>query len=303
MTRDVDERPVAAEPVEDVRPTTDVREVRRLPGKWEQQSRRHTVTEQVVHYSLSIGTPVVLLLLWQLAGSRGWINVRLFPTPSSIWSTGVELARDGQLSHALKVSMLRLLPGLAYGALSGLVLGFLMGMSRHVRWALEPLLTALYTVPKVALLPLFLLLLGVGDAPKVAVFAVSVFFFMWIAVLGATAMVPADYLDVIDTLGGSRWDRFRQVILPYTLPQIFVALRISAGVSVLVLVGVEFVQASDGIGYLIWNSWSLFLAPRMYVGIFVVALLGIVLTELVKVVARVLMPWNKEERPSTDYRL
>jgi NitT/TauT family transport system permease protein/sulfonate transport system permease protein len=124
----------------------------------------------------------------------------------------------------------------------------------------------------------------------------TVFFFLWSSVMEALASVSEGYREAAVSFRAGPWRRFCHVIFPAVLPQLFVAMRVSAGVSVLVLVGAEFVQGGNGLGYLIWNSWSLFLADRMYVGIVVVALMGVVFSMIIQAVGRLLTPWEAKGR-------
>jgi ABC-type nitrate/sulfonate/bicarbonate transport system permease component len=271
------------------------RVVRFQPTPAELDPVGHHRRRRVGEVAIGIAVPAVLIALWQLAASNHWIDTRFFPSPSTIVDTADELIRSGELQDHLVISMERVAKGFVLGVATGMAVGMVMGMSRWVRAALEPLLDALYTVPKLALLPMLLMIFGAGETPKVLLIAITVFFFMWIASMAAVMSVPAGYREAVRSLGAGRWDEFRHVLFPASLPQIFVAMRVSAGVSVLVLVGVEFVQGNDGIGYLIWHSWSLFVARRMYVGIVVVALLGIVFAWLVQLVARRVVPWATED--------
>jgi NitT/TauT family transport system permease protein/sulfonate transport system permease protein len=255
-------------------------------------------TRRLAELGLAVGVPALLLALWQLAASQDWIDTRFFPAPSTIVSTAKELIDSGELQHDVFVSVRRVLFGFALGVLSGTVAGTAMGMSRWLRAAFEPLLDALYTVPKLAMLPLLLMIFGVGDTPKILLIAITVFFFMWIASMAAVMAVPGGYREAIRSLGAGRWSEFRHVLFPAALPQIFVAMRVSAGVSVLVLVGAEFVQGNDGIGHLIWFSWSLFIARRMYVGIVVVAVLGLLFAMLIQAIPRRIVPWASEDELS-----
>ncbi len=266
------------------------------PGLAETHPVRFLKRRRRVERTLAVGVPIVLIALWELAARRAWIDVRFFPAPSTVWTTAVELVRSGDLQDDLLISMRRVLIGFTCGVLTGCVAGYVMATFRLVRAGLDPLLSALYTVPKLALLPLLLLIFGAGEAPKLILISLTVFFFMWIGTMAAAMSVGEAYHEVMQSFRAGRWQTFRHVVLPASLPQVFVSMRISAGVSILVLVGAEFVQGNDGLGYLIWNSWSLFIARRMYVGVVVVAVLGYLFGVLVRAIGRRLLPWAPEVR-------
>ncbi|MDI2098691.1 ABC transporter permease [Ruicaihuangia caeni] len=247
-------------------------------------SRQNTV--------LAIATPVFFLVLWELAALLGLIDTRFFPAPSSIARTGVNLVQDGVLLESLAVTLRTLMVGLIVGNVIGTVVGVSMGLIRPLRASLDPLLSGLYTVPKLAILPLLLLMLGLGEMPRVIVVAIGSFFIAWISMIEATMGIAHGYLETAESLELTRSQRLRLVIFPAVLPEYFVGLRIAVGNAVLLIVGVEFVMGGSGIGSMIWNSWQIFATERMYAGIVCVGLLGYVLTKLVKMIARVAVPWS-----------
>jgi NitT/TauT family transport system permease protein/sulfonate transport system permease protein len=248
--------------------------------------------KRLVDGVLAWGIPILLLALWEGTADAGIINVQFFPAPSAIFSEGVSLVRNGQLQSNLGISLERVAIGLALGVSTGAIAGLAMGMSRLLRTALDPLLSALYTVPKLALLPVLLLIFGLGELPIDLSIGVTVFFFMWISTMEGILSVDESYLEVARTFAATRWQLFRHVYFPATLPTMMVALQLSAGVSVLVMVGVEFLMGGKGIGNMIWTSWTLFLAKEMYVGIIVVAILGLVMIRLVRLLTRFVVPWE-----------
>lgn len=241
---------------------------------------------------LAIGTPVVLLIIWELAATFAVIDTRFFPAPSAIATTGVELIQNGMLISSLTTTIRTLLLGLIAGNVIGTVMGISMGLIRPLRAALDPLLSGLYTIPKLAILPLLLLMLGLGEQPRIIVVAIGSFFIAWITMLEATLGVAHGYLETAESLELSRWQRLRLVIFPAVLPDYFVGLRIAVGNAVLLIVGVEFVTSGDGIGSMIWKSWQIFATERMYAGIVCVALLGYILTKAVKIGAKLAVPWS-----------
>lgn len=290
MTSDVrTERPVA----DSARPEP----IERRPGKADRNPRGYVRRRRLLEISLAIAVPVVLIGLWEWGGFRDWYDTRFFPRPSTIWSEGVDLIRDGTLQEEVWITTKRVLLGFGLGAVVGFLAGVILGMSRLTRAALEPTLNALYTVPKLALLPAFLLLFGTrNDNAKIVLIAVTVFFFMWISTMSAISTVPEGYREALRSFGARRMQMFRHVLMPAALPQVFVALRLSAGVSVLTVVGIEFVTGGDGIGNLIWKSWQLFVPARTYVGIVTVALMGLVFSTVVQLVGRLLTPWAPNEK-------
>ncbi len=273
--------------------TSWTRSIERSPSRYERDPARYARRKLHVERALGAAVPLVLILVWQGAASFGMIDTRFLPSPISVAQDAVDLVRSGKLQEAVSVSLWRIFLGFVFGTVSGMLVGIAMGLSSYIRAALDPLLSALYTVPKLALLPLFLLVFGLGDLPIILTIVVSVFFFMWIATMAAFAAVDDEYREAAQVFRASRWATFWHVLLPAALPEIFTGLRLSAGMSVLVVIGIEFVNANGGVGALIWNSWQLFLAPQMYVGIAVTALLGVAISALIALAARFAMPWYR----------
>lgn len=276
-------------------PTVLLRKAGRAELAPDQARRRRRSMEML----LAVGVPVALVVWWQVAAVVGWVDSRLYPAPTEIWRELVRLAGEGRLLDETWVSVRRTLLGFVIGSAAGIVVGMLMGMSRWLRVALEPLLSALYTVPKLALLPIFLSAFGLDDRSVVALIVVTVFFFVWISTMAAVMAVPVGYRETAATFRASRWETFRYVLLPAATPEIFVGLRIAAGVSVLMLVGVEFVVGSSGLGYLIQQGRQLLLLGQSYVGIVMVAALGYLFTLLVRQLGRWLAPWAPEDNAHT----
>lgn len=241
--------------------------------------------------ALSWATPALFLIIWELTSRAGWLDERFFPSPSTIVRAGGDLIETGVLQHDTYMSAMRVILGFALGTFVGVMAGLALGVSRLCRAAFEPFLSALYTVPKLAILPLLLLIFGIGEVPKILLVAMTVFFLIWISTMEAILAIPEAYQEAARSFGARGWTMFRHVTWPALMPQLFVAMRLSIGTAVLVIVGVEFVQSDDGLGYRIWHSWSLFAAKQMYVGICVVAVLGLVFSLIVKLIGRMMTPW------------
>ncbi len=137
---------------------------------------------------------------------------------------------------------------------------------------------------------------GLGEGPQVALVATTVFFFVWISTMSAVVAIPSGHRDAGRVFGASPWQMFRHVLLPASLPAVLVGARISAGVAVLVIVASEQIAATNGLGHLIFDSRALFQNDVMFVGIVCVAVLGVVFSELIRLVGRLLTPWAPRDR-------
>ncbi|WP_201304984.1 ABC transporter permease [Streptomyces sp. GS7] len=246
------------------------------------------------HAALGVSVPAVLLLGWQAAGMAGLLDALLFPPPSRIAVRCVELTASGDLGADTLATLGRLVPGYVIGAVAGALTGFVMGVSRTAGAALGPLFSALYSVPKIAVLPLLLLLFGLNDTPKILSVAITVFFVLQINTASAVRQIDPRLLESARSYGASGLRLLRFVLLPGALPGVLTGLRTASGLGVVVVVAVEFVASESGLGHLIWNAWTLFQPDRMYVGLVAVAMLGTLFSAAVTLVGRRAMPWRPE---------
>ncbi len=170
-------------------------------------------------------------------------------------------------------------------------MGLLLGMFRVPRLLLGPVFAALYPVPKLALLPLLLVIFGLGDASKWAAIAIAAFFLVFYNTLAGVMQIPPIYLDVARNAGASRFQVFRTLALPAALPDVFTGLRLATGTAFVVLAAVEFVGARSGLGSFIWTSWNTLQVDKMYLGIIVLTVLGYLAILLVNWLEGRLVPW------------
>jgi sulfonate transport system permease protein len=279
-------------------PTTagQVMHIARRPKAADRDPGRYGRRRRVLELVLGIGFPLLMLVLWQAASVNGWISRFNYPAPTDIVREFRDT--DNDWWEAIRISVVdRLLPGYVWGVLFGVLFGVLMGMSRLIRATLEPTLNALYTVPKLALISIFLIVLGFDNKPIIAVIAVTVFFFVWIQTQAAVVSISPSYRDAANSFGSGRWQMFRHVVLPASLPQIFVGLRIAGGVAVLTLIGSEFVFTPDskGVGYQINYARTILDPPRAYVGLVVAGVLGVLFTFVIRILGRLASPWARDD--------
>jgi ABC-type nitrate/sulfonate/bicarbonate transport system permease component len=241
---------------------------------------------------IGLVTPLLLLVAWEIAGRFGLIDVRFFPPPSNIvHQIGVLLA-SGELVTNTLASLRRLALGMLLGGAPALLLGLAMGISRPLRAAIDPLISATYPIPKSAILPLVLLIFGLGEMSKVVMVALGAFYPIVINTLVGVVNLDRIYLDVGHNFRAGRWQVFRTIALPGALPSIMAGIKLAVGMGLILIAISEMVAANDGIGFMIWNAWQVLTVDTMYVGLLVIAILGFVFSVVLDQIERWLIPWK-----------
>jgi ABC-type nitrate/sulfonate/bicarbonate transport system permease component len=243
---------------------------------------------------LYLVSPIGLLAIWQLLLMAGIGDRRFVPAPTDIAWRFWELIRSGELEGHTVVTLYRVFAGFFIGIVPAIAAGLLMAMFRPVRIFFDPLIATLFPIPKIALMPLLLLAFGFGDASKVALVVIAVFFPVVVNTYVGAANIEKIYWDVARNFGASQAVIFRRIVFFGALPMIFAGLRIALAVSFIVLVAAEFVATKAGIGYLIWNSWELLQVDVMFVGIVTVGILGLIATVILQEIERLVIPWKSE---------
>ncbi|HWK80555.1 MAG TPA: ABC transporter permease [Thermomicrobiales bacterium] len=258
---------------------------------------RTTIRQRrIAEVALTIAAPVILLLIWEILSRTKTINPLFWPPPSSLWDTAKTLWIKNDLWGDIRVSLGRILAGFVVGSVPGIALGLLMGLFWPVRVFFMPLAAAIYAVPKIAILPLVIIALGIGEASKIAIVALSIFFLVALSTMSGVLELDATYRDVASNLGASRWELFWTVALPGALPAIFTGLRLALGFALIVIVGTEFLAADQGIGHMIWQNYQTLRIRQMFVGLIITGIMGWALTLCLDGIARLVMPWRSTHR-------
>jgi len=242
---------------------------------------------------IEIASPIVLLLVWEMVVRLGWLDARFVPPPSAVVLRFFDLVQSGELWKNVSVTLFRVAAGFTLGVIPGIAIGLLMVMFKPLRYVLDPLVAAIFPIPKIALMPLLLLAFGIGELSKIVLVAIATFFPVLISTYAGAANIESIYLDVANNFGAGAGMMFREVIFFGALPQIFAGLRLALGTSFLVIVAVEFVSADTGIGQLIWTSWQILQVDRMFVGIVLIGVLGVASTAVLQEIEHRLMPWRQ----------
>lgn len=241
---------------------------------------------------LRIISPLAFLLIWEGAVRLGNINQLLIPSPGSVLRTMVDLTVDGSLPWAITVSLHRVLQGFIYGSLLGIGLGLLVGWFRAVEDAIDPLVAAIYPIPKSALFPLFILWFGLGETSKVMTIMIGVLFLVLInTVTGVKALDPV-LLKAARDLGANQRQIFLKVVIPGALPNIFTGLRLGAGMALILVFITEIEATKAGLGFLLWESYQLLLVKQVFSCTIAFGILGIFSSWILQWLERVMCPWR-----------
>lgn len=237
---------------------------------------------------------LVLLAAWQGLSAIGLLSPVFFPPPARIARNLAALLSGSELWSSVAATLGRVGAGLLLGAVPGLALGLAMGVSRRLRLALDPLVAALHPLPKIALLPLFLVLFGIGEASKVALAAVGAFFPMLINAAAGVRQLSPLHFEVARNYEASRMQILRRVILPGSLPAVLPGLRIAFNVAMVLTIATELVSAQRGLGQMIWFSWQTFRVEDLYACLAVIATIGFVFNLALQEITDRTVPWYQD---------
>lgn len=249
-------------------------------------------TRRALELFLTLMAPLILLAVWEALSRSGRVNPLFWPAPSSLWGTFREEIVDGGLLTDVRVSLQRILGGFLLGAVPGIALGLAMGLSWPIRVFFMPIATAIYAIPKIAVLPLVIIVFGIGETSKVVIVALSIFFLVVLNTMAGVLAIDRTYRDVAQSFGANPVELFMTVALPGALPAIFTGLRLALGFSLIVIVGAEFLSPRRGVGHFIWESYQTLAIKQMFVGLIVTGLLGWLLTLAIDLVERIVVPWR-----------
>ena len=241
---------------------------------------------------VSIVSILCLLAIWELICQSGVVSSLFLPAPTAILSALLQMIADGEIGVSLAASLYRILAGFFIGSLVGLAVGLVTGTSALMDKIGTPIVNAIYPIPKIALLPLFILWLGIGELSKVTIIALGVFFPVAMNTYSGVKNVDTLLLKVAASFNASWWMTMKSVVLPNALPMIFAGLRLAAGTSLLLLVAAEMIAAQVGIGALILHYGDLMITDRLMAGVIVLSLLGLVFNLILQFLERKAIPWK-----------
>ncbi len=245
------------------------------------------------HPWMSLFSFIAILLLWELDRRMEWVPPLFLPAPSAILSEGWTMVKTGVIFKHILASLSRILWGFLIACSLGVLVGILIGFFSIPEAVGNPIIAATFPIPKIAILPLLILWLGIGEASKVAVIALGVFFPMVINVYTGVKNVDPLLIKAALSLGSNRTRIIRKVILPSILPMIFAGMKLGIGIALLLVVAAEMVAADAGIGFMILTAADLMQTKKLMVGLILLSLLGIFFNWLFQKLERFFIPWKQ----------
>jgi sulfonate transport system permease protein len=240
--------------------------------------------------------PLLALVAWQVTAQTGVLAPSVLPAPGTVWRAGADLAATGELQHHILVSLGRIAQGFALGAATGLLLGFVVGMSKLAEIVLDRSLQMVRTIPHLALIPLMIAWFGLGEEPKILLVALGTFFPIYLNTVTGIRGVDPKLLELGRSYGLGKWSLVRRIAVPGALPTILAGIRYSLGVAWMTLVVAETISASDGIGYLAQDARQLLRTDVIVLAIILYALAGLLADLLTRLIERKVLRWHPHYR-------
>jgi len=245
---------------------------------------------------ITLGLILGFFLIWELLAGAGLLSKIIFPAPSRILNSFFINVMVGKYTRDLVSTFSRVFAGFIIGGSSGLLLGLIMGWSLRIRRILDPIIAALHPIPKFALLPMVIILFGIGESSRIAMVSISAFFPMLISTMVGVLQINPTYYEVVENYGASRLDIFRKVVLPGSLPFVIGGMRLALKSALTLTIGVEMVFGNTGLGRVLWVSWETMRMTDMYSALLIVSIIGFGLTWSLESLKKILIPWHQEVR-------
>lgn len=258
------------------------------------QRRRFAAIDR--HLAISLSSVLGAVLIWWLITVTGLVKPLFVPSPASVWDAFVTTATDGYRGHSLVshlgISLRRVFVAFVLATVIAVPLGILVGVSRKLEAALEPLINFYRVLPPLAYYTLLIIWLGIGEAPKVTLLLLAAFPPVFIAVIQGVRNVPAGRVNAARSLGANNRSVMRYVVLPSILPDFFTGLRVGIGFTYTTLVAAEMVAAESGIGWMVLDASRYLQSDIVFMGIIVMGITGVALDGLAKFAQTKVVPWQ-----------
>ena len=239
---------------------------------------------------------IAVLALWQVAGRAGWVDTLFLPPPDELLTSLADLWRNGYgqipLARHVGVSLARALAAFIAAVIVGVPLGLAMGLNAGLNAVLNPFVQFLRPLPKIALIPLTIVWLGIDEGSKFFLIFIATFLNVLVGAAAAVHGVPQGFIRVAQTLGLRRWQIFWRVVFPHCAADLFTTIRLSVGSGWTALVAAELVASTSGVGWMIINAGSYLRTDVVMIGILILGLIGYAMDVALVALQRWIVPWT-----------
>lgn len=257
-----------------------------------QRKRRRLGPGKRIRYASVLG-PLAVLLIWSAASATGILDWRILPGPWTVVTKGIELWNNGTLGPDIAISLRRAALGFVVGATSGVILAMVSGLSRVGEALIDSTVQVKRAIPSLGLIPLFILWLGIGETFKIMIIALGVFIPIYINLYAALVGIDKRYVELAETLRLRQWDFLRRVVFPGALPGLFVGLRLGVVGSWLSLVVLEQINATSGLGYMMYQATNYGQTDIICVGLVIYGIFGFLSDRGVRLLERRVLSWRQ----------
>ena len=241
-----------------------------------------------------IGSFVLLSVVWEATRALNIVNPDIFPSILAVLKSGLSMIADGTLIMHCLTSFGRVLAGFSLGILGAVIVGFILGNFRPMRLLLDPLISFFRALPPIALIPLMIIFFGIGETSKIVVLTYASFFPAVVVIYQALVGQNPLYIRAAQTLGATRMELFRLILLPQLVPAIITACRVSLGVCWATLVAAELIAAQKGIGAMMTEAQNFFQMPPMVLGILFIGIISLSMDAVVRRIERKITAWEEK---------
>jgi ABC-type nitrate/sulfonate/bicarbonate transport system permease component len=241
-------------------------------------------------------SPLLLLVIWQLASVYHWINPLIAPPPTEVANDIVRLVSSGALLAALVATFKRIIIGFVLAVIISVSLGTLMARIQVVEDAVDPIVELIRPVSPLAIFPLAILWFGIGDAAKIFLITLSCSFPIILNTYAGVRSIDISFIRAARSLGANSWEIVSKVVLPGSMPQIFTGIRIAWGIALIVIIASEMIGATEGLGYMVLQAQQTFRVERVFAGVVIIGVLGFLTDQGLRAISHAVLPWYREAR-------
>jgi sulfonate transport system permease protein len=242
---------------------------------------------------ISLILPIIIILIWYAGSNNGFFNASILPTPQKVGNCFQSMIADGSLWQHILASFGRVIRGFAIGAASGMLLGLLIGLYFRLNQLFTALIGILRPIPPIAMIPLFIMWLGIGEPSKIALVTVGAFWPVLLNTIAGVQSTDPKLVEVAGVFGKNRWIILKDIIIPSAIPSVFTGLRLSISTAWSCVVAAEMIAADKGVGYLIMFARQMSKPAELFVGIISIGVIGLAIDILFQLLQKKVVYWNR----------